>query len=87
MPDLPTVTVTTGQANFLIGEFADPADPGNTAVAVANYRAWLTVQVITFVRERRAKVIRERHAADLNEAIAALDVNLPPVPALPEHLR
>ena len=87
MPEMPTITVTDRQAQLLIAEFADPATPGDLASAVAAYRAWLTSSLIRYVRGRLAQRISNEHAANLQASLAALDANLPPVPALPEHLR
>ena len=79
MPDLPTLTVTTEQANRMIAAFA-PRDPDKTPQQ--NYKDWLKERIIEYViqQERQAALVEfneTRQAAD-DAAFLALGGTPPP---------
>jgi hypothetical protein len=79
MPDLPTLTVTTEQANRMIAAYA-PRDP--TKTAQQNYRDWLKERIIEYViqHERQARLIafHEEEEATEEQTVVDLGGTLPP---------
>lgn len=76
MPTLPTLTVTQAQYDRIVAAF-----PGDTlAKKGAAYNAWLTGELIDFVRAAEVHVIDEETNATKAARLAALEASLPTRP-------
>lgn len=72
MPDLPTITVTSTQAQILLSVF-----PGaTTAEKTEAYREWLRRQLVAHVKDVRRAVIQAEDEARLRESEAKTDAEV-----------
>lgn len=67
MPDLPTITVTTAQANKLLEVFGD----------ANGYRAWLKEAVKEEARNRIARSLHDDANAQVRAGLASFETELP----------
>lgn len=79
MPALPTINIPQGQFDRVVAAF-----PGDTLAAkAANYQAWLTGQLIDFVRQAEIRAIDEETNVTRTQRLAAVEAGLPPRPQFP----
>jgi hypothetical protein len=67
MPDLPTLTVTTAQANRMLAAFG----------SAANYREWLRARIVDEVKRVETRSILVQADADQRAKAAEIDAALP----------
>lgn len=79
MPTLPTLTVTQNQYDRIVAAF-----PGTTlGEKAADYNAWLTGNLIDFVRQAEINVIDVETNALKITRMAEVEASLPPRPQFP----
>lgn len=78
MPDLPTLTVTTNQADRLLAAFDGQYDAdGNVLTPAQAYRQWLRDGLRAYVLRSEARTIDESHNASKRAALAQVEAELP----------